>query len=160
MVGLNQSVAAEFDGSGVFVSRYLHNLDAKHRLTIPSEWRTQIGQPESLYVLPDVNPAKKCLWCFPAREMVYRLRKLREHSIADEKARQFARILGSQSDLVSFDTQGRIRIKDDLMAFAGLEDHVRLVGAIDHFELWRPEAFDGMGLDQSGLKDAAVYVGF
>jgi MraZ protein len=149
----------EPSGHGVFVSNYTHSLDPKRRLTIPSEWRAQIGESGSLYVLPDVQ--HKCLCVFPAAEIIHRLGRMRSHSIADSKARQFARVLASQSDLVSWDSQGRIRIKDELLEFAGLLDQVQLVGAFDRFELWEPDRFrDTGGMDQDSLKEAAQYVGF
>jgi MraZ protein len=155
----NPILEKEIAGQGVFVSHFTHSLDPKRRLTIPSEWRAQVGSPRSLYVLPDVN--QRCLCCFPAGEMIRRLEKMRRHSIADQKARQFARVLASQSDLVSWDAQGRIRIKDELLAFAGLRDQVNLVGAFDTFELWNPDAFrDAGGMNREGIQDAARYVGF
>jgi len=146
-------------GQGLFVSSFTHTLDPKKRLTIPSDWRDQVGEPKSLYVLPDIH--EKCLRACPARELVHRLAKMREHSIADQKARSCARVLASHSDLVTWDAQGRIRIKDDLLEYAGLVDRVTLVGALDSFELWNPELLEKAGgTDRSKLQDAARYVGF
>jgi len=156
---VNPVLEHEIKGQGVFVSHFTHSLDPKKRLTIPSEWRAQIGSPRSLYVLPDVQ--QKCLCIFPSGEMTRRLEKFRHHSIADSKARQFARVLASQSDLVSWDSQGRIRIKDSLLDSADLVDQVVLVGAFDRFELWNPEVFEEAGgMDQAGIREAAKYVGF
>lgn len=149
----------EIKGQGVFVSNFTHSLDPKKRLTIPSEWRAQVGRPQSLYVLPDIN--LKCLCVFPASEMMRRLENMRRHSMADKKARQFARELGSHSDLVSWDSQGRIRIKDELLELAGLTDQVVMVGALDRFELWSPENLSETGVMRLGnLEEAARYVGF
>jgi len=149
----------EIRGQGAFVGNFTHSLDPKKRLTIPSEWRAQVWSPKSLYVLPDVH--HKCLCVFPAEEMVRRLEKMRQHSIADTKARHFARVLASQSDLVSWDSQGRIRIKDELLNFAGLVDQVVLVGAFDRFELWNPDHWSNVGgMDGGNLEEAARYVGF
>ena len=53
-----------------------------------------------------------------------RLQRIRNLSIADARARQFARILGSQSQLAPWDSQGRIRIKDELLAFADLREQI------------------------------------
>lgn len=158
MAELDTILEREIEGQGIFVSRFKHSLDSKKRLTIPSEWRAQINAPRSLYVIPDVH--HPCLRVFPSREMIRRLEKMRHHSIADRTAREFARVLASQSDLVAWDSQGRIRVKDALMEFAGLSDQVVLVGAFDSFELWSPEKLESVaGLDQGGMKDAARYVG-
>ncbi len=159
MEPVNAILEEEVRGQGVFVSTFTHSLDPKKRLTIPSQWRAQVGDPKSLYVLPDVR--HKCLCLFPSGEIAYRLRKMREHSIADDKARSFARVLASQSDLVSWDSQGRIRIKDALLAFAGLQNQVALVGAFDRFELWNPDTLEKSGgLADSAMEEAAKYVGF
>lgn len=149
----------EVRGQGVFVNRFNHTLDSKRRLTIPSQWRAQVGKPKSLYVLPDVH--HKCLCVFPAGEIAHRLERMRHHSIADVKAREFARVLASQSDLVSWDSAGRIRVKDDLLSYAEIENEVVLVGAFDRFEIWSPQRLKATGgLDKDKLEEAAKYVGF
>lgn len=147
------------ESMGVFVGQFVHALDPKKRITIPSDWRGEAGPSGRLYILPDVH--HRCLCAFPASELMQRISHMRNHSIADKTARQFARVLGSQSDLVTWDSQGRIRIKDDLLDFARLVNEVQLVGTFDRFELWSPELFrefSEMGPDS--LKDAAQYVGF
>jgi MraZ protein len=144
---------------GLFVSNYRHSLDPKKRLTIPSDWRSRVGSGASLYILPDMH--EQCLCAFPSHEMVHRLQRLRRHSISDKKARAFARVLASQSELVEWDSQGRIRIKDELLDFAGLKDKVVLVGAFDSFELWNPDILDSVGgMDRGRLRDIADYVEF
>ncbi len=152
--------ASEMAGQGVFVNTYTHSLDSKKRLTIPSDWRELVGVPRGLFVLPGVND--KCLCVYPAREMNRRLEKLRNLSIADEKGRQFARTLASRADLVPWDTQGRIRIKDELLQYAELVNQVVLVGTFDGFELWSPDRWkeETGSLDQPQLGEAAKYVGF
>ena len=148
-------------GSGGFASSFLHALDPKKRLTIPAIWRAEVGEPKSLYVLPGLND-EKCLYVYPAREMARRLDKFRKISISDRKARLFARVLASSSDLVAWDSQGRIRVKDDLLAHARITDQVKLVGAWDRFELWSPSLWqENTGkLDAATLDEAVRYVDF
>jgi len=158
MDDLSPNLENEIVGQGVFVGRYTHSMDRKRRLTIPSEWRAQVGTPKGLYVLPDVH--HPCLCVFPAAEMVRRLQRMREYSIADEQARRFARALASQSDIIVWDGQGRIRIKDELLDFASLVDEVVLIGAFDRFELWDPRCLEETGgLERQDLLAAAKYVG-
>lgn len=152
--------AGEMAGNGVFVNTYTHGLDSKKRLTIPSDWRELAGVPKRLIVLPGVND--QCLCVYPAREMARRMDRIRSLSIADERGRQLARTLASRSDLVPWDSQGRIRIKDDLLDYAGLKADVVLVGTFDGFELWSPEKWKQQqsSVTQSSLGEAARYVGF
>lgn len=153
----NTILESEIKGQRLFVSEFRHSLDPKRRLTIPSQWRAQVGEPKSLYVLPDVF--QRSLRVFPAATMAPRLQKMMGYSIADQKARQFARVLASKSDLVSWDSQGRIRIKDELLEYASLKTEVVLVGAFDSFELWNPDNLKNAGgMDEAGFQDAARYV--
>lgn len=144
---------------GVFVGTYVHALDPKRRLTIPSAWRDRVEGRPSFYVLPDVD--ERCLCVFSGREMSRRLESIGHHSIVDRKARQFARVLASRSDLVDWDSQGRIRIKDELLDFAGIKGTATLVGNFRFFELWNPDNLKKSGvLDETNVVDAVRHVGF
>ncbi|HAS83264.1 MAG TPA: hypothetical protein DCS43_11480 [Verrucomicrobia bacterium] len=146
-------------GIGMFVGDFLHSLDPKKRLTIPAVWRAQVGDPKSLFVLPDFH--ERCLNVLPAAEMAHKLEKIRRHSMADRKVMEFTRTLGAASDLVSWDSQGRVRIKDKLLAFAGITEQVQLVGAMDKFQLWNPAFLvDSGDVDQARLVEAGLYIDF
>lgn len=145
---------------GGFVSRFLHSLDPKKRLTIPAEWREQIGALRRLYVLPGLS-GDKCLYVYPAAEMTRRLEKFRQIGIADRRARMLARVLAASSEFLEWDTQGRIRIKDDLLRQADISDQVEMIGAFDHFELWNPEAWRAVSeVEDATIEDALRYVDF
>lgn len=144
---------------GVFVGQFTHALDPKKRLTIPAEWRERVGAPGSFYVLPGIR--ERCLYIYSAKDMIRRWERVRDHSIADTKAWQFMRTIGARSDLATWDTQGRIRIKDELLEYAHLVNDVVLVGVFERFELWSPDAWKAIRtVDDSALGDAARYVGF
>lgn len=145
-------------GQSTFVGRFRHALDPKRRLTIPAVWRLQVGNPPVLYVLPDIH--ERCLCLFPAGDWNRRIEKLRHHSLADRQARKLARTLGSQSELLTWDVQGRIRINDELLAYAGLTDEVVLIGAFEYIEIWHSKQLDEVSTkDPAGLGDVAQYVG-
>jgi MraZ protein len=151
-------VESEVQGLNVFVGEYAHALDPKKRLTIPAVWRAQVGKPHSLYVMPDFH--RRCLNVFPGTEMLLKLEQIRKHSLSDRKAQEFLTILGASSDLVAWDVQGRIRIKDKLLTFAGLTQDVVLLGAMNKFQLWNPanRPADTGDIDQGRLAEAAQYV--
>lgn len=156
----NAGAAAQGVAGGGFVSSYLHLLDPKRRLTIPAEWREVVGTPPSLYVIPGQG-GDCCLYVYPAREIMPRLQRLRNVRFADHKARSCQRRLASESNLVNWDSQGRIRISDSLLDRAKLTDEVKLIGAFDHFELWNPKEWDAAGApDDVSMEDAFKYLDF
>lgn len=137
MVDRGDREAERAVGTGYFVSSYTHSLDPKKRLTIPAEWRASVGEPAQLFILPAAG--RQCLVAYPARDMARHIEKLRNLPAASPRDRQMARtILASMTDLVSWDAQGRIRVRDHLLGFAGLEGQVFMTGNFEGFELWNP----------------------
>ncbi|NCD21482.1 MAG: hypothetical protein EOL90_00895 [Spartobacteria bacterium] len=149
----------ELLNAGAFVGSYVHSLDAKKRVTIPADWREAAGNP-TLFVLPGVN--FKCLYVVTAREMAQRLETVRAASVANVQAQKFMREFFSRADRVALDGQGRIRVKDELLDFAGILNQMVLVGTGSRFELWSPESWNEQSsqLDQSKFAEAAQYIGF
>lgn len=146
--------------NGGFVDHFLHTLDPKKRLTIPSEWRDRLVGKPAFFVLPGLG-GERCLYVYPESEMAPRLVKLRKMGIGDKRARVFARALASRADLVGCDSQGRIRIKDELLDYAGLTSQVELIGLFNHFEIWNPERRKSADpIDEAIMEDAVRYVDF
>ena len=63
---------------------------------------------------------------------------------------------------MAWDSQGRIRIKDELLACAKIADQVKLVGAFDRFELWSPELWKQAteSIDATTMDEAVRYLDF
>ncbi|MCX7009866.1 MAG: hypothetical protein NTY53_21930 [Kiritimatiellaeota bacterium] len=146
-----------------FIGHYVHALDGKKRLTIPSEWRTLTGDPAQLIVLPSVSDseAEQCLWVYPVREWNLRLSRLRQVSSADESVRRAMRVLASRSEMLTWDAAGRLRVRDELLKHAGLTGQVMLVGGFERFELWEPEQWklqEG-AVDSTAMKKAVQSIG-
>lgn len=146
-------------GEQAFVNSYRHGLDSKRRITIPSEWRAQMGAENSLYVLPDVS--HKCLFMVTPLMMNFRLERIRNQPMSDSKARDFYRALGARSERIFWDTQGRFRIKDELLNYAQIKNEVVMLGTIDRIEVWDPTLLEQMGLvAEQQFEEAAKHVGF
>jgi MraZ protein len=143
-----------------FVGEFLHSLDPKKRLTIPSEWRSLVGEPNRLLIMPGVDV--KCLYAFPAKSVERRMEAIRNLSVSDVDGRRFARIVASRSDFLWWDSQGRIRISDKLLEYAELQNQAVLVGNFEGFELWNPDRWtdEAKSIDDDMLKKAASSIGF
>jgi MraZ protein len=146
--------------SNAFVNTYKHSLDAKKRLTIPSEWRSLVGSPERLFVLP--SSIEPCLNVYPARELARRMQKVDSMSEVDVEAQNNIRELSMNANFLPWDAQGRIRIDDHLLNFAKLESEVVLVGVLARFEIWSPEIWkqkQSTSINQQKILAAARSVG-
>lgn len=126
---------------GFFAGEFTHTLDPKQRLTIPAAWRSIAGESKQFFVVPDMDEAP-FLSLYTVQNFKKRLASLTERSIADREARRMARLLGSRADFVTWDSAGRVRVKDELLRHAGLSSQVIMLGALDRIELWAPERWE------------------
>jgi MraZ protein len=135
-----------------YTDSFAHSFDLKGRVTVPSEWREEPFE-KTLYVFPS---QEKCLRVYPAswlgqlQQDVSRLKSADPHRKAVED-------LAMTAQSVSFDSQGRIMVKEKLREGAGLKKDVMLVGRLDHFQIWDEAAFEQKsvaGLNVEGVLDA------
>ncbi|MFA5689427.1 MAG: hypothetical protein WC959_09830 [Kiritimatiellales bacterium] len=142
----------------LFVGSFHHSLDPKRRLIIPSGWRSMLGESPRLYAFP--HPDAKCLYIYTLAEMNRRLHQLRGTSAMDADDQRSIRAMTAAADSLAVDVQGRVRIKDELLAHAEVKTKVVLVGTLTRMELWSEENFDLALPAESALAEAAFYGGY
>lgn len=119
------------------------NIDDKLRLAIPPSLKVGFGITESggLYVAPGNDG---CLALYSEEGFELFASRLRSLSIGQPNVRKYLRLLYAQSEQVSLDKQGRIRLPERLKKMAGLDREAVILGVNDHAEIWgktRWEAF-------------------
>lgn len=145
----------------LFMGSFRHALDPKKRFTIPSEWREELAPETRVAVLPAFD--KPCLLMLPQSEVRRRVRaSMGSRSLVDAHSQQLARMVGPDSCNAEWDSQGRIRIRDELLEEAGLKDEVVMVGVLSGIELWSPEnwAATKSGFTRADRTSAAKEIGF
>jgi MraZ protein len=120
-----------------FVGTEDYQLDDRNRIPIPPLYRAAFerggyinrGQAPclQLYTPESFATAADLFMSIPA-----------ETEEGDDARRAF---FGSTRGIQK-DTQGRITLKDDLLAYAGITKEVVVVGVGDKFEIWDREAFN------------------
>ncbi|MBQ7666819.1 MAG: hypothetical protein IJS46_02365 [Kiritimatiellae bacterium] len=120
-----------------------HRLDPKRRWTIPADWFERMGCPAQVYVMPSIahlDGAERCLDVFCPAEFDRRMEAFRGAALSDAAKARFTSRMGELVSCVAVDTMKRIRVKDSLLAFAGISTEVVLIGAGYHIEAWSPES--------------------
>jgi MraZ protein len=122
---------------------YQRSLDEKQRLSLPKPFRDELVSEEqpALFLAPETDQS---LSLFSADTFNRRAQRLEQDSAAQGRAKNYLRLYYSQAEQLEPDSQGRIRIPDRLLTFAGMKQDVVLLGVNDHVELWdvgRWEAF-------------------
>ena len=114
---------------------FQRTVDEKQRVAIPKRLRTALGLPHcsSLFIAPGTDGSLALY----TEEAFNRLaQRLADASPTGPNVRAFSRLFYAQAQRVDVDSQGRIRIPQELAELAGVMKDVMLLGVRDHVELW------------------------
>ncbi|MBO4807680.1 MAG: division/cell wall cluster transcriptional repressor MraZ [Lachnospiraceae bacterium] len=127
----------------MYKGKYVHTIDAKGRLIVPSKFRDQLGDT---FVV--TKGADGCLNIYDDEGWKAFEETLKEMPMNRKEVRQVARFFLSGAADVEVDKLGRILIPQDLRDYAGLEKDVILTGMADKIEIWSKERFEAASEDQ------------
>lgn len=119
----------------MFYGEYLHTLDKKNRLIIPSRFRDVIQDTgiEKLYITRGLDT---CLFMFAEDEWKLQENKFKEMPFMKSEVRKFKRLFFSGAVEVVPDKQWRILIPDYLKEYAELSKHIVIAGLSNRAEIW------------------------
>lgn len=115
----------------MLMSEYMHTIDAKGRVILPSDFRSELG--ETFVITKGLDG---CLFIYGQTEWDALSGKLRQMSLAKPEARAVARFFFSGARTLDCDKQGRFLVPPSLRAHAKLKKDVVLIGVCDRVELW------------------------
>lgn len=121
------------------IGSYVHLLDKKNRLFLPSQLRRQIlKRGGNKFVL--TAGLEGCLFLYPSYEWQKITEKINSlPSLARADIRAFKRIFLSLASEVKIDKQGRILLSENLCLYAKIKQEIILIGVLDHLEIWAKE---------------------
>jgi MraZ protein len=120
-----------------YLGSYLHTMDDKGRLSLPSSFRK--GSLERPLVLVHVFP--DALTLYPEESWGEVEKRLRDLLRLQPDARPFVLRVTANAVEVTPDKAGRILVPQRLQDAVGISGSTLVVGAIDRMELWNPDRF-------------------
>ncbi len=118
----------------MFVGQFDHNIDAKGRLTVPSNFREQA--PEGFFVTKGFDSN---LIAYPRAVYEHMAETINGLSVTDPESRALRRMFFSNTVELSYDTAGRILLPAFLREAAQISTVCKLVGNGDNIEIWAME---------------------
>lgn len=113
---------------------YAHTLDAKGRLTIPVQFRSELGN--GLYVTIGYDP---CLLVYPRQEFEALGKKLSLLPSTNSAVRAYTRLLLGKAFSCNLDSMGRILVPPLLRDDACISQEAMVVGQNTIIEVWNPD---------------------
>jgi len=119
----------------MFYGEYIHSIDRKGRLILPSKFREAAKNHfvEKFFVTRGLD---KCLFMLSEEEWRLQENKFKSVSFTKQQSRTFNRLFFSGAIEVTFDSQGRILLPQYLKDYAQIKKDVVLVGVSNRIEIW------------------------
>ena len=115
-----------------FRGHFEHSLDAKNRLSIPARFRASFSAGTVLAKDPEPCVA---VWTPETHEAIIQ-RALAGLNPMGSQYRKLSRFYQGNSFEIDLDASGRVTLPPPLLAHAGIEKEVVVVGVGDHLEVW------------------------
>ncbi len=121
----------------MLIGEYLHTLDSKKRLSLPSKFRKEVGRRVVV-----TRGLDSCLFMFPEKAWLKIASKLADLPVGQADTRGMARFLLAGAVETEVDGAGRILIPEYLKEFAELRSRVVLAGVSDRIEIWNEKTWE------------------
>ena len=121
----------------MFMGQYLHNLDEKGRIIIPTKIREQLTPTVVVTIGFD-----KCIALYSMEGWEKFQTSLLTLPTNSQDARKHVRLIVGSASTLEFDKQGRINLPSNLLNHAGASKECVVVGVLDHVEIWSKEVWD------------------
>jgi MraZ protein len=150
--------SVEYSYAAVFKGTYRHRIDAKGRLPIPAAFRRALpsGSVEDSTAAEErvvVTLLDQCLAVYAPAEWARLETQLAALPSFNKQVKALTRLLASRAADCEIDVQGRILLPPALRQAAGLARDAVIVGVLNRFEVWSPEAWDGFVRESERLLD-------
>ncbi len=121
----------------MLIGEYLHTLDSKKRLSLPSKFRKEVGRRVVV-----TRGLDTCLFMFPERTWKDIAGKLMSLPFGQADTRGISRFILAGAVETEVDGAGRILIPDYLKEFADLRSRVVVAGVSDRVEIWNDKTWE------------------
>jgi MraZ protein len=132
--------SVEYSQLAVFKGTYRHRIDPKGRLPVPAVFRRELSQAGAARVV--VTVLDQCLAAYAPPEWARLEAQLHALPAFSRQVKALTRLLTSRAADCELDVQGRILLPAHLRQAAGLGPEAVVVGVLNRFEVWAPDAWD------------------
>jgi MraZ protein len=132
----------------MLIGQYLHTIDDKKRLSVPTKWRKVFGK--NLVVTRGLDT---CLFLYTKKEWEKIALKLSTGSLGSKDSRDLNRFFLSGAVEIEIDSAGRMLIPEYLKDFANLKEKIIFAGLYSRVEIWNESAWEKKQKEVAGHAD-------
>ena len=131
----------------IFLSNTINKIDAKGRVSIPSQFRSVLENQgfAGVYLYPSFTSQSID---GGGESLINQIsQSIEKMQLFAEETDALATALFSETYQLNYDQDGRVSLPESLMIHAGLKDKVTFAGIGQKFQMWEPSAFESFKND-------------
>ncbi len=118
----------------MLIGEYIHAVDDKSRIALPSKFRKEIGKKVII-----TRGLDNCLFLYSQTEWKKLSQQVGERGLSQSDKRGLNRFLFAGAQEVEVDQNGRILLPEFLRTFAGIKRNAVFAGVYDRVEIWNEQ---------------------
>lgn len=122
----------------MLLGTYQPNLIGRNRLALPAKLRKEIIGDRLVLSAG----FEECILGFEEKKWEEVTREDLLRPLSDKEGRELRRKMFSQASVAELDGQGRFVVPESLIPGGELRDEIVIIGAGDHFEIWRKDLWE------------------
>lgn len=120
---------------------YYYSVDHKGRIAVPAKFRkVLLPEADSTYVV--TKGFDKCLSLYSLDQWMDFADSLAKLPKTKKRSRNVVRWFMANAERVQVDSQGRIKIPQHLLKYAGVKKDAVIIGVYDRMEIWNRKDYE------------------
>jgi len=117
--------------------QYSRNVDEKGRIIVPPNFRENLGA--SIYLVKGKNNR---LTVYAKDDWDEFFDKYENQDFDDDDAEKKLTLIARRVSDAKYDKQGRMKIPEKYLGYAGIKEEVEIVGTGRRFDIWNPASYE------------------
>lgn len=126
----------------MFTGEFKHTIDAKGRVSVPSDMRDALRSLDDDKFVVTQGVGDACLWVLPMSAWKELTDIIKKKGLGGRALTRLRRKLFTNAKNSGLDKVGRISLTEQAIEYAGLGKDVVFAGVGTHIELWAPDQWD------------------
>ncbi len=127
---------------GIFLSKYINNLDKKGRVSVPASYRTALADQSFNGIIVYPSFRSQCIEACSLKRLEELSQIIQTLAPYSEEREAFETIILGEAVQLAFDSEGRVVMPKALIDHANISEQICFVGKGLTFEMWQPQNFE------------------
>ena len=124
----------------LFLGNYANKIDRKGRVSVPAQFRSALAGQVFNGIVAFPSFKESMIEAFSLDHMQQIAESIQSYDQFSEDRDDLATLFADALQ-IPFDGEGRIVLPQSFAAHAGITETALFVSAVDHFQIWEPEAY-------------------